>query len=101
MKFIDDPPFNDTHVVSEELARRMAAAMPRTIGWSRPGADDERRQVSWLAMPASWRARRSQLRAQRRIFTGFPFHPAVAGGTFAGAGLGAAARALSIPALSG
>src|ERR1044072_3731209 len=93
MKETFEPPETTRfHVASEESLRPHAQAMPRTAGWSRPDADDGegRSPGSRVAalIPSSWGgALRSQLRAQRRTFTGFPFHRRSTGGTFTAEGL--------------
>jgi len=63
---------NDTNVVSEEPRAANRPATPRTIGWSRPGADDGEGRF------LTYGSGRLQLRAQRRISAGFPFHPSPA-----------------------
>src|SRR5206468_8335124 len=74
-------PPETTQFMSPRRSRASRARVtPRTAGWSRPGADDGGGRSPGsrvVALIPSWwgGARRLQLRAQRWIFTGFPFSP--------------------------
>ena len=75
---------------SQQGADTRGEPVLHACGWTRPGVDDRRWQVSWLTVPCpaaafpapsrgqwrQWRGtNRLQLRAQRRISTGFPILP--------------------------
>src|SRR5690349_3760773 len=68
MRALLDPPVDEL-VVTEGCAAR-GAAVPTLRGWSRPGKRTTD-QGRFLTLPIT---RHSQLRAQRRIFAGFPLN---------------------------